>query len=266
MPRLLPFALLAVAQAAPQAPTEHHAVFEVVSIKPSDPANQRREYFMTPGGGFSGRGLTLRILIARTYNVLDAQISGGPAWMNSEPYDIQAKALRNASDESVPNDLSKLTPEQSKLFQDQFFERVRALLADRFQLEFHRETKELPVYALVVAKGGPKMHESTDRPGIQLRRNQVDAKAQALGSLTGILSQRLGRPVLDETRLKGNYDFSLYWESDPSPAPPDSTVAPDASGPSIFTALEEQLGLKLESKKGPVEILVIDNAGKPSEN
>jgi|SRR5579863_2033945 len=253
--------ILVASQAAPQSLT-----FEVASIKPTDPSNQHREYFVTPGGGFSGRGLTLKILIARTYNLLDSQILGGADWINSERYDIQAKALRNAGDESVPNDLSKLTPEQAKILQDQFLERARALLADRFQLKFHREAKDLPVYKLVVAKGGPKIRQGTDTPRVQLRRNQIDAKAQPLASLVGILTQRLGRPVLDETGLKGNYDFNLQWAPDPSPTPPNSVAAPDPGGPSIFTAIEEQLGLKLESKRGPVEIFIIDHAERPSEN
>lgn len=265
VPRL--YALAALVATHLLAQPADKLVFEVASIKPSDPAGQGSALLVTPGGGLNGRNLALKTLIQRAYGLLDFQVSGGPAWIHSEHYDIQAKALRNTRDESVPNDLIKLTPDQGKIFQDQFLERLRTLLADRFQLKFHRETKELPVYALAVAKGGPKIRETTgDKSGLQLRRNQLDAKGMPIANLTRILSQRLGRPVMDETGLAGTYDFTLEWAPDRGPDSPDSTVAPDPDGPSIFKAVEEQLGLKLESRRGPVEIFVIEHAERPSEN
>jgi bla regulator protein blaR1 len=263
-PRLCALALVA---AHLLAQPSDRLVFEVASIKPSDPSGQGSALLITPGGGLNGRNLTLRTLIQRAYGLLDFQISDGPAWINSERYDIQAKALRNARDESVPNDLSKLTPEQGKIFQDQFLERLRTLLTDRFQVKFRRETKDLPVYALVVAKGGPKIHEATGgKSDLQLRKSQLDAKGVPIANLTRILSQRLGRSVLDATGLTGTYDFTLQWAPDPTPAAPDNVAAPELGGPSIFTAVEEQLGLKLESKRGPVDIFVIEHAERPSEN
>ncbi len=270
MPTLFAFTIFLAALTAAQSPSPPGSsppVFEVASIKPSDPSGQGSALLITPGGGLNGRNLTLKTLIQRAYGLLDFQISDGPAWINSERYDIQAKALRNARDESVPNDLSKLTPEQGKIFQDQFLERLRTLLTDRFQVKFRRETKDLPVYALVVAKGGPKIHEATGgKSDLQLRKNQLDAKGMPIANLTRILSQRLGRSVLDATSLTGTYDFTLQWAPDPTPAPPDSVAAPELGGPSIFTAVEEQLGLKLESKRGPVEIFVIEHAERPSGN
>lgn len=264
-PRLCACAILIAAHSLAQ--PRDQLVFEVASIKPSHPSSQGSALLITPGGGLDGRNLTLKTLIQRAYGLLDSQISGGPAWLNSERYDIQAKALRNARDESVPDDLSKLTPEQGKIFQGQFLERLRTLLTDRFQLKLRRETMELPVYALVVAKGGPKIRAAAgDKSGLQLRKNELDAKGMPIANLTRILSQRLGRSVLDETGLTGTYDFTLQWAPDPAPAPPDSVAAPELGGPSIFIAVEEQLGLKLESRRGPVEFFAIEHAERPSEN
>jgi uncharacterized protein (TIGR03435 family) len=240
-------------------------VFDVAAIKPSDPANQRSEYFATPGGGFSGRNLTLKVLIERAYDLQDFQVSGGGGWINSERYDIRAKALRNAQDESLPDDLTKMTPEQGKRFQDQFSARVRALLADRFGLKFRVETKDGPIYALVVAKRGAKIHEAQGvGRNLRLGKSELDAKSMPIAALARILSQRLGRPVLDETGLKREYDFTLQWTPDPSPDPLGNAGAP--AGPSLFTAVEEQLGLKLESRRGPLDTFVIEHAERPSEN
>ncbi len=177
--------------------------FDVASIKPSNPSGRRSEYFALPGGGFSARNLTLKVLIERAYDLQDFQISGGPAWINSERYDIQAKALRTARDEALPNDLSKLTPEQGKIFQDQFSARVRTMLTDRFGLKFRVETKEGPIYALVAAKGGAKIREAQGAARtLRLGKNQLDARSMPVEALARILPQRLGRPVLGEAGLK----------------------------------------------------------------
>jgi uncharacterized protein (TIGR03435 family) len=160
---------------------------------------------------------------------------------------------------------------------------IQALLADRFKLQFHRETKELPTYVLVVAKGGPKFHESEvvegpDKPkGTRMSMNgrgQFNLERAPMAALANQLAQVLGRSVIDKTGLPGNYDFELKWTPDEStpgmarmavgdgPPPPSDAGA----GTSIFTALQDELGLKLESTKGPVEILVIERAQKASEN
>jgi len=162
------------------------------------------------------------------------------------------------------------------------------LLADRFQLTLHRETKEQSVYALLVAKNGPKLQESQTKDGqakegtgprgpmMRMGRGELSGQGVALDMLTRTLSSQLGRTVIDRTGLKGNFDFKLTWTPDPgqSAGPPgggpppgaDAPPPPDPNGPSIFTALQEQLGLRLESQKGPVEMLVIDRVEKPSEN
>lgn len=239
--------------------------FEAASIKPSAPqamGGMRMGIQMLPGGRISMTGVTVKILIQQSYGVRDFQIAGGPSWLGSDRYDITAKPEGAAS------------PEQVKVM-------VQALLADRFQLKLHRETKELPTYALVVAKGGPKFHasevapEGSNKPKgtrISIGRGQFTLEGAAMAALANQLGQVLGRSVTDKTELTGNYDFKLEWTPDAGQqgamrAPGgDGAPVPETTGPSIFTALQDQLGLKLEATKGPVEILVIDRAEKASEN
>jgi uncharacterized protein (TIGR03435 family) len=238
--------------------------FEAASIKPSAPApmgTTRIGIQMLPGGRISMTGVTVKILIQRAYGVRDFQIVGGPGWLGSERYDITAKPEGAA------------TSDQVKLM-------TQALLADRFQLKFHRETKELPTYALVVGKSGPKFHESevvagSDKPKgtrISMERGQVTLLEAPVSALANQLGQILGRSVIDKTEMTGNYDFKLEWTPDEgerrmvSASGGDGPAPSDAAGPSIFTAVQDQLGLKLESTKGPVEILVIERAEKASEN
>ncbi|HLG99734.1 MAG TPA: TIGR03435 family protein [Bryobacteraceae bacterium] len=264
---LLMLALLVGTQASSQNPGASLPAFEVASINPSDPSGGRSTLLITPGGGLDGRNLTLKVLIERAYSLLDSQLSGGPAWIDSERFDIRAKAPATPRDESVPGDPAKLTVDQSKLFQDQFTARLQALLADRFQLKLHRETRDLPVYALVVAKRGLKIREAAGQ-GIrfELHKDELDAASMPIATLTRILAQRLGRPVLDQTGLTGAYTFKLQWTPHPPATPADSVVTLDSANPSLFTALEEQLGLKLESKRGPADVVVIERAERPSEN
>jgi uncharacterized protein (TIGR03435 family) len=154
-----------------------------------------------------------------------------------------------------------------------------ALIEDRFQLKIHRETKEMPVYALVVAKNGTKLKANAGEPGPRLRmgRGQLNGTKVPLKMLVQQLAQQLGRPVVDKTGLTGDYDFTLTWTPQPGeggamfagpggPGGPEGPPPSDPDGPSIFAAIQEQLGLKLESDKGPVEILVLDQVEKPTEN
>jgi uncharacterized protein (TIGR03435 family) len=265
--------------------------FEVVSIKPNISGDPNRGYisFQTPGS-LTATQVTTRLIIRFAYNIKDFQLSGGPGWINSEAYDIDAKV-----DDSLAVKLAKLPTEQ-RLDQNRLM--VQSLLADRFKLSVTRSTRELPVYALVVAKGGPKLKDVT--PG-SLYGNAVaipptsergsapspppgrgtnmsigrdgemilTAKSVSIANLLGILSQQLGRQILDRTGLKGTYDFTLqYLPEKPVPGlqGPGDTPPPDSSGTSIFTAIQEQLGLRLESTKGPVDVIVIDHIEEPSPN
>jgi uncharacterized protein (TIGR03435 family) len=148
------------------------------------------------------------------------------------------------------------------------------LLADRFRVKFHTGTKELPVYALVVGKNGPKFQKAKAKGSIAMGRGQLTAHSFSMVDLAAHLSNQVGRVVLDKTGLQGDYDVTLKWtpaERTPlpfgaGPMAQNALPPPETNGPSIFTALQEQLGLKLESQKGPVEILVIDHVEKPTPN
>jgi bla regulator protein BlaR1 len=257
-------------------------VYEVASIKLNKSGSPMRAIRATPDR-LIVTNFTLHMLIRTAYGVEDDQIVGEPNWLNAEGYDVEAKM-----DASMADGLSKLTPDERQL---QVLRMLQSLLTDRFGLGLHRETKDLPVYALVIAKNGPKFNEA--KPGdtypngltgpggrpiggggiMEPERGKLVGQGCPLSYLVDTLSKEkaVGRTVIDKTGLAGNYDFVLRWtdESQTSSAGPqrtDSAPPLDASGPSIFTAIQEQLGLKLESQKAPLEVLVIDRAEKPSEN
>jgi uncharacterized protein (TIGR03435 family) len=249
------------AQAAqtPSAAASPAPSFEVASVKPNHSGDMRTRIMGRPGN-LSATGITTKMLIANAYGVKDFQVSGGPSWIDSERYDIDAKA-----DDARMEELRKLPPQD---VMKQMGLMLQSLLAERFQLKVTRTTKELPVYALVVGKNGPKFQEA--KPGgnipdgfkgpdgrpakypnmIRLSRGQLNGQGILMTTFVAVLSQQLGRTVLDQTGLKGNYDISLQWTPDPgTPAgmagpPPGAGPAPDSpppdtSGPSIFTAVQE---------------------------
>jgi len=241
----------------------------------------------SPGGRFTVTNATLKMVVGVAYRVRDFQIFGGPNWVSTDRWNIEAKAEEGSippparpPDPRVPDPLSLM---------------AQSLLEERFQLKMHRETRELPIYELLVAKGGSKMKLSADqspempfksgspppmpRPGepaprgmMRMGRGGLETNGASISNFVIGLSQQLGRPVIDKTGLAGFYDIKLQWtpELGQGPVPPAGSEltpqSPDASGPSIFTAIQEQLGLRLESAKGPVEVLVIDSVQKPTEN
>jgi bla regulator protein blaR1 len=260
-------------------PAPQPLTFEVASVKPSPqncPGGACPSMIsFEPGGGLRVAGVPLKRLIGIAYQVQDFQITGGPAWINTDRFDINAKAESHNEADAFPADPSKLTDEQRKTGADRMRERLRDLLADRFQLVIRRESKEQQVYALVVAKGGPKLQGSKEGKGMmRLGRGMLSGEGVEPAFLATALSGRLGRPVIDKTGLTGKYDFELKWTPDPGqfgpPGPPPPGVQlpppPDPNGPSLFTALPEQLGLRLQSEKAPAEVLVIERVDKPSEN
>jgi uncharacterized protein (TIGR03435 family) len=233
--------------------------FEVASVK----ARQPGSLITVVGGAPSGSRLTLEAmslsdLISWAYDIKPWQVAGGPSWagiqrdrttLNSATrrFDIAAKAEGGAA----------RSPEE-------FRRMLQSLLADRFHLASHRETRDTPVYVLVVDKGGPKFKESAPDAKGFLRMNgggKITASGGSMTQLVGWFSNANGveRPVIDQTGLTGRYDFTLTW-SNPLAA------APDPAEPSIFTAMPEQLGLKLEPRRAPVEVFVIDRADIPDEN
>jgi len=257
--------------------------FEVASIKPAAP-DQRGQFIRTePSGRLNINNMPLKELIVLAWSIQPFQISGAPAWIESARYDITAKPDHKPKDDEAPLML-------------------QSLLADRFQLKIHHETKELPIYALVVAskdgKLGPQLTASKEgsctpfdpsRPppppdpakppvlgcgGMMMGFDRVNAAGVEIAQLIPMLSRTLGRTVVDKTGLTGKFDISAHWTPDqaqmmqalPGGAPPGMQPQFDPNGPSIFTALQEQLGLKLESQKGPVDMIVIDHVERPSEN
>ena len=222
----------------------------------------------TPGNGLRAIGVTLKTLIEVSYDVQDFQISGGPGWLRTDRYDIVAKPERPEG----PADLRNASDAEQKSQADRWCERIRALLAERFQLTVHRETGERPVYALVQAKGGHKLAESTDGNGITRNRGLITGDAATLPILARVLSTTIGRPVLDQTGMTGKYQFRLEWTEDSAGIKGKGTEMDVAAGPadpsgqSIFSAIQQQLGLKLEPQKAPVDIIVIDRAEKPTAN
>lgn len=259
--------------------------FEVASVKPATPPADGR--LMVRMGGDAGRvtytNVSLMNVITNAYKVKEHQVSG-PAWLNSERFDISAKLPAGANRDQVP-------------------EMLQTLLAERFKLTLHKEPKVLPAYALVAAKGGLKVHEAEvteatstapaepGRPGGPLPRGAMRMMMGPKGrhlygkitmqQLADSLSNWLDRPVLNMTETKGVYDVDLEWSGDDGPrgmmgmrgpGGPESGPRPEihdesADAPSIFTALQEKLGLKLDSTKAPVDILIIDHAEKvPTEN
>jgi uncharacterized protein (TIGR03435 family) len=246
-----------VAQSAP--PKPKFDSFEVATIKPTDSSAQGRYIKMQGNNRFVEKYYTLQLLIAAAYDLNPRTISGGPSWIDSSHYDIEA-----------------VTPGDKRPDHDEQMSMLRSLLSERFKLTFHREQKEFSIYALEVAKGGPKLKAtaaSADDPVIvgpavvYPERVVLPGRNAGLGDLVSIFQRAiLDRPVVDKTGIKGKYDFDLEWAPDETQfggalhAPAEATSAP------LFRAIEEQLGLKLEAMRGPVDAMVVDAAEKPSAN
>jgi len=237
-------------------PVGPHSAFEVASVRVSQIGKaggegSRRENIQFSPDGVTMRNVSLRSAIRWAYHVFDDQVSG-PDWLALERYDILAKSA-------------------GVVAEDQLRSMMQALLAERFKIELHHQTKELAGYLLVVAKGGPKFHESTDDGETSIQPNQktmtVTVHSAPISQLTEMLSRVFSAPVVDMTGLKGKYDVTLSlakyladFQPSPGGAPPDPL--------SIITiGLQEELGLKLESKKLSLDLVVIDHAEKvPVEN
>jgi uncharacterized protein (TIGR03435 family) len=227
--------------------------FEVASVRPADPAKSPFYVPMETGPErFSAFGFTLDYLIQWSYGLRDFQVSGEPVWLKTEKFDIQAKA-------EAPAGL------------DQIKRMVQTLLADRFQLKLHRESKELSVYALIVGKAGPKLQPAKDpvpagsRGRMEIFRGSFTSRGATMGLLAEALSTMLDRPVLDQTGLSGNYDIKLSYDQSTVRQEVVDLGAEPTDGQSMFSAIQD-VGLKLDPQKLPVAILVIDSVQHPSEN
>lgn len=230
--------------------------FEVASIKPGDPQAPRFGIRLQPNGRFVATNASLRQLISYAYDVRSNQITGGAPWSDSEIYSVEAKP-----DAAAPVLTGQAHAEQTRLM-------LQSLLAERFGLVIHWVSKDEPVYELVVAKNGPKLKEAAEGEieSERVGRSQITGTGTPIALLIKPLSQLMGRSIVDGTQLTGKYDFSVQWTPSPGPFRSGDAGEPpaDPDGISVFTALEEQLGLQLRAARGSVEILVIDHAEKPS--
>jgi uncharacterized protein (TIGR03435 family) len=271
---LIPVAPSAQAQASrPQ--------FEVASVKQEPPGPNIGTGFVRPlaGGRLTAEKALLRVLIWNAYKVRDYQVVNGPDWINSTRYNIDAKAAENASSAEL-------------------MLMLQSLLEDRFNLKVHRERRNLPIYELrlygIITKlqrpkagncgasndtglpqppapnqGGPTRSCSING-FISATSARIDGGAVRVSELAYVLGNMMGRPVIDKTALTGTFDIHLEFARDQvlqgTPAIDVAPPTPDPAGVTVFTAVQEQLGLKLESSKGPVEVLVIDSVSRPTEN
>jgi uncharacterized protein (TIGR03435 family) len=242
------------------APRPKFDQFEVATIKPVEYDPKGGRYIVIQGNNrFVCKDYTLKLMIAAAYELNPAEVMGGPAWLESDHFDIAAV---------TPGDVRPTHDEQMSM--------LRNLLADRFKLTFHRESKEFSIYELSVAKGGPKLKASSAAPDdppqtistVYPHRLVMPARNVAMSDFVSVLQRAiLDRPVVDKTGLKGRFDFDLEWAPDEtqfggaiSAAPEDSPSAP------LFSAIQQQLGLKLTATRGPVDTLVVDKVEGPSAN
>jgi uncharacterized protein (TIGR03435 family) len=268
------FVLLA-AGASSRAQGTPQLSFEVATVKPMDIKNPRPPSVNIAGDQFQVTGMTLKELIKIAYDLnygADRQVSGGPAWTASTRFDIDAK-----EDPALGEKLAKLSSEERG---EQLRQMLRGLLAERFKLQVHHEKSELAIYELVVAKSGSKLMPSAGLPSSKDADNVAKprswirfagkgllegtaADAQMLVTVLSMQPEIGSRLVIDKTGLSGKYDFTLKWTPDvgegANPASPDT-------GPSLFTALQEELGLRLQPTKAPVDVIAIDQVQLPTAN
>jgi uncharacterized protein (TIGR03435 family) len=235
----------------------------VASVKPNNSAEARGFSEYHPGGRFSATAVSVRVLIHIAYRNQDYQLVGGPAWFSTKRYDIAAKVDDNP-------------PPSQEVF-------LRALLADRFELAVHNETRQLPIFALVPARSDGRLGQHltksdfdcaaymaaphalpdaqrTPACGTRINIGMLSGKSIAMTQLATSLIPFVGRFTIDRTGLAGRFDVELTW------TPEQVSESPETAGPSIFTAIQEELGLKLAAERGPVDVLIVDRAKEPSEN
>lgn len=270
-------AVTVVSQAQPsQSVGVSAASFEVASIKhdPNPCGGCAIRFDMGGPDRYAPTNITAKWLIELAYGIKDFQLSGGPSWVSSQGFDIDAKV-----DDVTASQIAHLSRDQQE---KQKYLMLRSLLADRFNLKITPGTKYLPMYAIVLAKGGPKLTPAgrgsdgltspLPRTGFTIRSGvcTITASSEPISQLASMLSTQLGRLVLDQTGVKGTYDFKLQFavETGPggAPLPPAQRGTGTETAPSLFSAIQEQLGLRLKSTKAPVETIAIDHIEEPSAN
>jgi uncharacterized protein (TIGR03435 family) len=246
----------APAKIAPMA-TDAKPDVEVATIKPTQPGNDQMA-FQTHGGTLVIKNLTLRFMMSFAYDLPARQITGEPGWMDTDKWDIEAKA-------DTPGELNV---SQLKLV-------MQKLFAERFALQVHEEKRKMEASVLIVSKDGPKMTKTADASSptnvLMYPQGVIIAKSATIADLAQWLRSILGQPVMDKTGLEGRWDFTMKWTPDETQFAdvPESARRPadDANPPPpLFTAIQEQLGLKLETQKADVPVLVVDHVAHPSPN
>jgi len=249
-------------QPAPEPSAAPAPVFDVAAIHQHIPEpHEHNSIWSSPSDGhFRAENISVIMLIHWAYEMPEARILGAPGWTNAAHFNIDA-----AADPSVDAQLKGLSSDAGRKQKEKM---VQALLADRFKLATHTESRELPIYVLVVAKGGPKLGAlKSSGTTVNHGRDHIEVEgANSAALLAEELSKEVGRDVVDKTGMTGRYHLMLKWTPDDATEPQLLNGAPVDSSPSLFTALEEQLGLKLQPAKGPVQVLVIDYVEMPSEN
>jgi uncharacterized protein (TIGR03435 family) len=238
--------------------------YATVSIKPDKSGLQWQTVTVGPGE-LTVKNETVPMMIRHAYQLELDQIHRGPDWLNTDRYDVQARV-----DKSALEILKNLGREHADLEQRQM---MQALLADRFKLVVHRDTRAVPVYDLVLAENGPKMQQSL--PGdaeaqgrvIQVRKGHISGREVPIATLASLLSEQLGRGVIDKTGLANHYDVTLQWPASAGgQQATESSSSAESSREMILAAVADQLGLKLEPHEVPMEILVVDHVERPSQN
>ncbi len=221
--------------------------FEVASIKPSPALPSSGDYssgVSSRNGLMRGVNATLKRYIMGAYAIGPNQVVGGPDWLDTDRFDITAKAEDPAGDAQPAGD-------------HELMAMLQTLLAERFKLATHRESRPIEAYVLEVAKNGPKLEKSEGgTSSTDNGRGNLAVKNTTLDRFAQVLSRQMDLPVVNHTGLEGAYNMQLKWSLDSA----------KADGPSVFTAIQEQLGLRLRAQKTPIEVIVIDHAEKPTEN
>lgn len=231
-------------EAQPTAPRVVPRSFDVASVKPNQTGGDSRRATASAGGKFNAVNVSLKLLISRAYGVPEDQIRPAPGWIDADTFDISARA-------DTPLEMSR----------EELRPCLQGLLAERFRLTIHHEIKEGSVLSLVVTKKGARLKEHAGAGSSGIGASTGSGKAEIAGTRTTMarlaeyLSGQVGRQVIDNTSLEGEYDFRVEW-----------TTNEKADGPSIFSALEEQLGLKLNATRGPIDVIAIDRVEKASPN
>ena len=258
MKRLLPIAgMLLACVAGVATPTAQAPAFEVATIKPTPPDFQGR-FVTTRGRQYTVRNYTARDLLVTAFRLNRSAILGGPRWIETDKYDIDAVTT---GDELPSRDAQAVM--------------LRELLRVRFNLAFHLEERDVPLYALVVARNGPRLKASAGENKSALgplvnrvfpNRIVTEGRASTVNQLALLLQGGLDRPVVDRTGITGMFDFDVEWVPDSQFNSELILPAPDTSKPGLFTALQEQIGLRLEPTRGPGQVLLIDRIERPTEN